>query len=124
LKSNLESALGGSAKQITSLKDNYVLIILALPIAILISLIIMVFIRFTASCFIYLLIITIFAVLVAFGVYLIMMPSLQESTAGTPLIADNATRIILAVVFLLLAVLIVVMVCCFRKRLSLASSIV
>lgn len=104
--------------------DNYVLIILALPIAIIISLIIMLFIRFTASCFIYMLIIAIFAVLVAFGVYLIMMPSLQHGDSGTPLIADNATRIILAVVFLVLALLIVVMVCCFRKRLSLASSIV
>ena len=62
--------------------ENYVLIILAFPIAILLSLIIMLFVRCTASCFIYLLIIVTVAVLVAFGVYLIIMPSLSEGATS------------------------------------------
>lgn len=57
--------------------DNYVLIILAFPISIILALIIMLFIRLTASCFIYLLIVVTFGVLVCFGVYLLLMPTLQ-----------------------------------------------
>lgn len=103
--------------------DNYVLIILAFPISIILALIVMLFIRLTASCFIYLLIIVAFGALACLGVYLLIMPSLQAHHAH-PLIASNATRILIAIGSLLLAVLIIVMACCFRKRLALASSIV
>lgn len=124
LKEEVAAAMGGSAEQISSLMENYVLIILAFPISIILALIIMLFVRITANCFIYLLIISTVTVLLAFGVYLFMMPSLDQGTTSEPLIADNTTRILIAVGVIILAVLIVVMACCFRKRLALASSIV
>lgn len=116
--------MGGSTEQISSLMDNYVIIILAFPIAILLSLIIMVFIRLTASCFIYLLIVATIGVLLAFGVYLILMPSLAQGQTSEPLISNDTTRILIAIGVFILAILIIVMVCCVRKRLALASSIV
>jgi hypothetical protein len=123
LKGELATALGGSTEMITSVMENYVLIILAFPIAILLSLIVILFIRLTASCFIYLLIFATIVALILFGVYLFMMPSLAEP-GEEPLINDNTTRILVGIAVLLLAVLITIMVCCVRKRLSLASSII
>lgn len=122
LKSEVASALGGSAESFSSILENYVLIILSLPIAIVLALIIMLFVRCTAGCFIYLLIIATVSVLIAFGVYLIM--GTKVSPDSQPIFASDTTRILVAVGVFLLAVLIIIMVCCFRKRLSLASSIV
>ena len=122
LKSEVASALGGSAESFSSIMENYVLIILSLPIAIVLALIIMLFVRLTASCFIYLLIVATVGVLLAFGVYLIL--GNKVSPDSQPIFASDTTRILVAVGVFLLAILIIIMVCCFRKRLSLASSIV
>ena len=122
LKSEVASALGGSAESFSSIMENYVLIILSLPIAIVLALIIMLFVRLTASCFIYLLIIATVGVLIAFGVYLIL--GTKVAPDSQPIFASDTTRILVAVGVFVLALLIIIMVCCFRKRLSLASSIV
>jgi hypothetical protein len=125
IKNEIAAAVGGSTQMITSLMENYLIIILAFPIAIIISLVIMLFIRLTASCFIYLLIFATIASLLAFGVYLFIMPSLtKDSAISHPVIADNTTRILIAVGVIILAILVTIMVCCVRKRLSLASSII
>lgn len=122
LKTEIASALGGSAESFSSILENYVLIILSLPIAIVLALIIMLFVRLTASCFIYLLIVVTVGVLIAFGVYLIL--GNKVSPDSQPIFASDTTRILIAVGAFVLALLIIIMVCCFRKRLSLASSIV
>jgi hypothetical protein len=82
----------------------------------------MLFVRLTASCFIYLLIVVTVGVLIAFGVYLIL--GNKVSPDSQPIFASDTTRILIAVGAFVLALLIIIMVCCFRKRLSLASSIV
>jgi hypothetical protein len=112
--------MGGSTQQITALMENVSLIALALPIAIILALVFMVFIRLTAGCFIYLLIILSVGALIAFGAYLLLQPA-----GGIDSVAlDPTTKIIVAVACFLVALLIIVMMFCFRKRIALASSIV
>jgi len=103
--------------------NNYVLILIAFPIAIILALLFMLLIRLTAGCFIYLLILISIAALVGFGAYLLLTPA--TGLDSTSAVFQNQTaKIIIAVCCFLLALVIIVMMCCFRKRISLASSIV
>jgi choline transporter-like protein 2/4/5 len=123
LKTQIATAVGGSTEQITSLMQNYTLILLALPIAIILSLVFMLFIRLTAGCFIYLLIILSVATLVAFGVYILTQNTNPDD--GSISVFDSPTgKVVVAVICFILAILIIVMMFCFRKRINLASSIV
>jgi hypothetical protein len=54
--------------------QNYLLIVIALPIAIILALIVMLFVRFTAGCFIYILILASISALVGFGAYILTQP--------------------------------------------------
>ena len=119
MQDKIAEALGGNTEGITSLMDNYELVIFAFPIAIVLSLIIMLLVRFTAGCFIYLLIGLTLVGLVGLGIFLIV-----SDTAATYTTDNKTARIIFAVVCFVLALIILIMVCCFRKRISLASSII
>lgn len=125
LQDRISSALGNYAQNITSLMQNYLLILIAMPIAIILALIVMLFVSLTAGCFVYIMILFSIGSLGGFGVYLLTQPVDPTGTVGSFSIIQNPTaKIILAVICLLLAVLIVVFFCCFRKKIGLASSIV
>jgi len=111
--------LGGKVKGLASLMENYELILFALPIAIILSLIFMLLVRLTAGCVIYLLILVTIGSLIALGVFLIMSDTAAQYTTQ-----NQTARILLAVGCFLIALLILIMVCCFRKKISLASSII
>jgi hypothetical protein len=121
VKNEISAALGSSGAGFASLLKNYSLIIIAIPIAIVIAVIFMLLIRLVAGIFIYLLIFACIAALVAVGTYLIISPTTSSGSAQGGL---STTNIIIAVVCYLLAFLIILILCCFRSRISLASSIV
>jgi hypothetical protein len=120
VKNEVSAALGSSGKGLPSLLSNYTLILLSLPIAILVAIIFMLIIRCTANIFIYLLIFISIGALIAVGIYLIAVPSTAASTSSSP----SSNTIIAACCCFAFALLILIAVCCVRKRLSLASSII
>lgn len=81
LQGNIASALGSSTQQITTLMQNYTLILLAFPIAILLSLIVLVLVRCLAGCFVYILVLLTVGALAGLGIYLLT----QTSSTGTGL---------------------------------------
>ena len=120
IRAQLTAALGTSATAMTSLMQNWPLLLFSIPIAIILALLFMVFIRCCAGCFIYILIFLTIGALVGFGIYLIITPT--NPVAGTS--AGTTGSIIVAVLCFLFAFLIILLLCCFRKRISLATSIV
>ena len=120
VRARLASALGTSSTAMTSLMQGWPLLLFSIPIAIILALIFMLFIRLCAGCFIYILIFMAIGALVGFGVYLIITPA--NPVSGTA--AGKVGSIIVAVVCFLFAFLILLLLCCFRKRISLATSIV
>jgi len=82
LSNAISEALGSETKQITTLMDNYVLILISFPIAIILALVIMIIIRFLASCFIQLLIFVTIAALIGIGAY-IFTQSPSGASPGT-----------------------------------------
>lgn len=120
IRTQLTAALGTSATAMTSLMQNWPLLLFSIPIAIILALIFMLLIRCCAGCFIYILIFMAIGALVGFGIYLLITPS--NAVSGT---AAGATgSIIVAVLCFLFAFLILLLLCCFRKRIALATSIV
>lgn len=111
---------------ISSLSKSYTLILIAIPIAIILSIIFMLVIRFTAGCFVYILIFFAIGALVAIGLYLVLAPvsSTGASNGYVTLLSNRPVCIIIAVLCFILAAAILVMVCCFKKRISLAASII
>ena len=120
IRSKLSAALGTSATAMTSLMQNYALVLYGIPIAIILALIFMLFIRCCAGCFIYILFFMAMGALIGFGVYLLITPT--NSIAGTS--AGHVGSIIVAVLCFLFAFLILLLLCCFRKRIALATSII
>ena len=104
--------------------DNYILILISFPIAIVLALVIMIIIRFLASCFIQLLIFVTIAALIGIGVYIFTQEPTGASIGTVSLTEDKTFRIIVAVLCFVLAAIIFVVMCCFKKRLELASRIV
>lgn len=82
LSNAISEALGSETKQITTLMDNYVLILISFPIAIILALVIMIIIRFLASCFIQILIFVTIAALIGIGAYMLTQDS-SGASAGT-----------------------------------------
>ena len=79
----------------------------------------MLLLRCFAGCFIYLLIGVTLTGLIALGIFLLTSETAKHYTT------ENKTgRILIAAVCFIIALIILIMVCCFRKRISLASSIV
>ena len=111
-------------QQLQTLATNYTLVLISFPIAILLAIVLMVIIRCLAECFIYLLVFVTVAALVAFGGYLFTQTATGGQLGGISLTEDPTSRTVLAVICFILALIITIAVCCFRKRLSLASKIV
>ena len=80
----------------------------------------MLFIRLTAGFFVYLLIGLSTLACIGLGVYLIISPS--DSVVGVAM--DRVFSIIIGSVLILLGALIAIGLCCYRKRIRLASIIV
>lgn len=104
----------------TSLLKNTSLIIISIPIAIVVAILFMLLIRFTAGFFIYVLVAVAVLSLLGLGLYLLVAPTSTATGSNT----GAAGTIIGAVICFILAILIVVLVCCYRHRISLATSIV
>ena len=120
LKNKIGDAFGTSGAAMNSLLNNYSLILISIPIAIVLALLFMLLIRFCAGFFIYVLIGLALFALIGFGVYLLVAPTNPVTGSNT----GTAGSIVAAVICFIFAVLIIVLVCCFRKRISLATSIV
>jgi solute carrier family 44 (choline transporter-like protein), member 1 len=104
--------------------ENYSLILISLPIAILLALVIMILIRCLAGCFIYVLIFVAIAALIAFGTFILIGNPLQTGYGAISLVEDPKWKIIVGGVCYLLALIIFVVFCCFKSKLALASKIV
>lgn len=81
LQAVIAPASSGYAAMFTGLMNGWVLVLLAIPIAIVIALILMVIIRFAGGCFIYILIALAVLSLIALGVYMWTQP--VGSTVGS-----------------------------------------
>ena len=99
------------------------MILIAIPIAIVIALLLMCVIRFTAGCFVYIILGVCVASLFGLGVYMWTQP--VGGTVGAASLFQNATvRTVVSCAFFLLGAALVVFLCCFRSRISLASAVV
>lgn len=124
IQAQISSALGSNSDQISSLQNGYKMILIAIPIAIVLSILFLLIIRFTAGIFIYLLIFFSIAALGAFGGYLLAANPATASSTTITILANRPACIAIGVVCIVLSVLLLVMFICFRKRVSLASSII
>jgi len=79
LYEKVSAGLGSSAKALSSFFQYYELLLFAFPIAILMSIAVMILIRFTASCFVFILILLAVGGLVGFGAYLLSQNGNEES---------------------------------------------
>lgn len=84
----------------------------------------MLLMRITAGFFVYLLLALSIISLLAFGLYLLVAPQTQYVALASTLTQNQYLSKIVAVVCIILGILIAIMAVCFRKRLTLASSIV
>ena len=118
----ISSAVGSESMQtkISSLGKTWPIILASIPIAIVISLLFMLIMRFTAGIFVYLLLGIVMIFLVALGIYL-LVPQ-KPVVAGVEVGGIGAT--IAGIVALLLAVIIAIAFCCYRRRIKLAATIV
>ena len=125
INAQITSALGsGSSNMVSSLAEGWTLILIALPIAIILSIIFMLIIRFTAGFFVYLLIFFSVGALVAFGIYLIAVTDPTMGSGYASILQNKVAKTIIGAICIALGVAIIVLFCCFRQRISLASSII
>ena len=96
------------------------ILLASIPIAIFLSVVFMLFIRFTAGCFVYLLLGLSILACIGLGIYLIAAPT--DSIAGVAM--NRVFAITFGALLILFGVLITLGVCCYRKRIRLASIIV
>jgi choline transporter-like protein 2/4/5 len=107
-------------QKIAALSKSWTIILASVPIAIVLSILFMLIMRFTAGIFVYLLFAIAILGLLLFGIFLIA-PS-ESNYLG---IQENRTvSIIIGVVCVVLALLILLAFCCFRKRVKLAAIVV
>lgn len=103
--------------------EGWKLILLAIPISIVLALIIMIIVRFTAGCFVYILIFLCIGTLVVFGIYIYTQP--VGGTIGSTALFQNQTgRTVVSILCFAFAAAILVFFCCFKSRINLASKIV
>ena len=115
--------MGSYAKQVSALASNYKLVLLAIPIAIIFTLIVMIIMRFTAKCFVYIMFLAAICALIALGLVILFQPA-GGFMGSTNVFQNDTAKIIGAVICFILAFLVFIFVCCFRNRIALASSIV
>lgn len=96
------------------------ILLASIPIAIVLSIVFMVFIRLTAGCFVYLLLALAIVACIGLGGYLIATPS--DSVAGVAM--NRVFAIVFGALLIAFGLLVLVGVCCYRKRIKLASIIV
>ena len=84
----------------------------------------MLLMRITSGFFVYLLLALSIISLLAFGFYLLVAPQTQYAALASTITQNQYISKIVAVLCIVLGILIAIMAFCFRKRLSLASSIV
>lgn len=94
--------------------------LVSIPIAVLLSSIFMLIVRFTAGFFIYILLAISFIALIALGVYLIITPVDTLSGMGV----NKTFAYILGGICILLGVVVAIAVLCYRNRIRLAALIV
>ena len=123
LKNTLAPATHGYAQAFTGLMNGWSLILISVPIAIVVALLLMCVIRYTAGCFVYLVLGLAIAGLFGFGLYIWTQP--VGGTVGNSTLFQSASlKTIVACCFFLLAAALVIFLCCCRSRISLASAIV
>lgn len=122
LQTKIAGAIGGETWEgkITALGKVWPILLAAIPIAIVLSIIFMVFMRFTAGCFVYILIALSILACIGLGIYLLAAPT--DSVAGVAM--NRVFAIVLGVLLIIFGILIGVGLCCYRKRIRLASIIV
>jgi len=120
LRGKIGGAFGSSTAAMSSLMQNWSLVMISIPVAIILALIFMLLIRCCATAFIYILIFLAIAALVGTGVYLLVSPT--NPVTGNP--SGTTGSIIAAVICFVLAFIILLIIICFRRRISLATSIV
>ena len=126
LMESVSSGLGGSTQAAISLSQNWMLLVLAFPLAVIFSLIMLCLVRCCAGCFVYALIIFAILALVGAGVVLIAKidPNAKNGEEVIVMQHNETGRMVMAILCFLAALAVVVVVCCFRKRLSLAARII
>lgn len=106
--------------RVQSLSKVWPILLAAIPIAIVLSVVFMLFIRLTAQCFVYILLALAVAACIGLGVYLLL--SSNGTVSG---FAINKTfAMILGGLLIAFGVLLTIGLLCFRKRIRLASIIV
>jgi hypothetical protein len=112
MKNEVAAAFGGSANSISSIINNYSLILLSFPVSILIAVAFMLLIKFTAKLFIYMVIVFSIGALLGMGVYMLVSSEISSIT------------IFFSTFCFSIAFFIVLVVYCIRRRLALASIII
>jgi hypothetical protein len=122
LKQKISAAVGSSTWQgkIMALSKVWPILLASIPIAIVLSIIFMLFIRLTAGCFVYLLIGLSILACIGLGIYLLAAPT--DSLVGVAV--DRVFAIVLGVLLIIFGILISIGLFCYRKRIRLASIIV
>lgn len=122
LQKKVSAAIGQETWEgkIIALGKVWPILLAAIPIAIVLSIIFMIFMRLTAGCFVYLLLGLSIAACIGLGVYLIAAPT--DSIAGVAM--NRVFAITFGVLLIIFGLLIGVGLCCYRKRIRLASIIV
>lgn len=106
--------------KITALSKVWPILLAAIPIAIFLSIVFMLFIRLTAGCFVYLLLFLSIAACIGLGIFLIVTPT--DTAIGVGM--NRVFSIVLGALLILFGVLIALGLICYRKRIRLASIIV
>lgn len=96
------------------------ILLAAIPIAVVLSVIFMIFMRLTAGCFVYLMIIISILGCIGLGAYLIASPNAPIGGVAINKIASYVVGALL----ILFGLLVGIGLCCYRKRIKLASIIV
>ena len=96
------------------------IVLAAVPIAIVLSIIFMIFMRLTAGCFVYLLLAVSILACIGLGSYLIASPNAPIGGMAMNKVASY----IVGALLIVFGVLIGIGLCCYRKRIKLASIIV
>lgn len=122
LQKKIASAIGAETWQgkIAALGKVWPILLAAIPIAIVLSIIFMLFIRLTAGCFVYLLLALAIAACIGLGIFLIVTPT--DTAVGVEM--NRVFSIVLGALLILFGVLIALGLICYRKRIRLASIIV
>lgn len=122
LQQKIASAVGQDTWQskAVALGKVWPILLAAVPIAIVLSVIFMIFMRLTASCFVYLLIGVSILACIGLGAYLIASPNAPIGGMAMNKIASYVVGGLL----IAFGVLIGIGLCCYRKRIRLASIIV